>query len=134
MLDRFDLHIEVAPVEFNDISSEKKEESSAEIRKRVSKARDIQNERFRGTQITCNAKITPDMLGRMCPMSDKAKDFIGKAFDRLGLSARAYDRILKVARTIADLNGSENIEKEHISAAIQFRSLDRKYWSGEEQK
>ncbi len=134
MLDRFDLHIEVAPVEFNDISSNKKEESSAEIRKRVSAARDIQNDRFKGTHINCNAKITPDKLNSFCPMEDKAKEFIGKAFDRLGLSARAYDRILKVARTIADLNGSEKIEKEHISAAIQFRSLDRKYWSGEEQK
>lgn len=134
MLDRFDLHIEVAPVEFNDISSNKKEESSAEIRKRVSAARDIQNQRFKGTHINCNAKITPDKLNSFCPMEDKAKEFIGKAFDRLGLSARAYDRILKVARTIADLNGSEKIEKEHISAAIQFRSLDRKYWSGEEQK
>lgn len=134
MLDRFDLHIEVAPVEFNDISSDKKEESSAEIRRRVSAARDIQNERFKGTHINCNAKITPDKLNSFCPMDDNAKAFIGKAFDRLGLSARAYDRILKVARTIADLNGSEKIEKEHISAAIQFRSLDRKYWSGEEQK
>lgn len=134
MLDRFDLHIEVAPVEFNDISSDKKEESSAEIRKRISAARNIQNERFKETQITCNAKIVPDMLNKFCPMDEKAKTFIGKAFDRLGLSARAYDRILKVSRTIADLNGSEKIDKKHISAAIQFRSLDRKYWSGEEQK
>ncbi len=134
MLDRFDLHIEVSPVEFRDISSDKKEESSAEIRKRVSAARNIQNERFKGTSITCNAKITPDRLNFFCPMDDKAKAFIGKAFDRLGLSARAYDRILKVARTIADLDGSEKIEKEHISAAIQFRSLDRKYWGGDEQK
>ncbi len=134
MLDRFDLHIEVAPVEFNDISSDKKAESSAEIRKRVSKARDIQNERFKGSSITCNAKITPDKLNQFCPMDEDAKAFIGKAFDRLGLSARAYDRILKVARTIADLNGNEKIEKQYISAAIQFRSLDRKYWNGEEQK
>lgn len=134
MLDRFDLHIEVAPVEFSDISSDKKEESSEIIRKRVSAARDIQNERFKGTGITCNAKITPDRLNGFCPMDDKARSFIGMAFDRLGLSARAYDRLLKVARTIADLNGREKIEKEHISAAIQFRSLDRKYWNGEEQK
>lgn len=134
MLDRFDLHIEVAPVEFSDISSDKKEESSEIIRKRVSTARDIQNERFKSTGITCNAKITPDRLNGFCPMDDKARNFIGMAFDRLGLSARAYDRLLKVARTIADLNGREKIEKEHISAAIQFRSLDRKYWNGEEQK
>ncbi len=132
MLDRFDLHIEVAPVEFNDLSSDKKEESSAEIRKRVSVARDIQNQRFKNTGISCNAKITPDKLNEYCPMDLDTKKFIGEAFDRLGLSARAYDRILKVARTIADLNGSEKIEKKYISAAIQFRSLDRKYWSGEE--
>lgn len=134
MLDRFDLHIEVSPVEFNDLSSDVKEESSSEIRKRVSAARDIQNRRFKDTPITCNAKITPDKLNQFCPMEQNAKEFIGKAFDKLGLSARAYDKILKIARTIADLKGSEKIEKEHISAAIQFRSLDRKYWGGEEQK
>lgn len=134
LLDRFDLHIEVAPVDFQSISSEEKEESSSEIRKRVSAARDIQNKRFKGTSITCNAKITPELLQQLCPMTDKAKEFIGKAFERLGLSARAYDRILKVSRTIADLNDSEKIEKEHISAAIQFRSLDRKYWNVREQK
>lgn len=131
MLDRFDLHIEVAPVEFNDISSNVKAESSAEIRKRVSMAREIQNSRFKGTTITCNAKITPDKLNDFCPMDNETKKFIGVAFDKLGLSARAYDRILKVARTIADLNNNEKIEKQYISAAIQFRSLDRKYWGGE---
>lgn len=131
MLDRFDLHIELAPVEFKEISSTKKEESSAEIRKRVCAAREIQNERFKGTNITCNANITPDKLNIFCPMDDSAKSFIGMAFDKLGLSARAYDRILKVARTIADLNNSEKIEKEFLSAAIQFRSLDRKYWNND---
>ncbi len=130
LLDRFDLHVEVAPVEFNDLSSDKKEESSAEIRKRIAAARDIQNKRFKGTSITCNAKITPDMLQKFCPMNENAKAFAGNAFDRLGLSARAYDRILKVSRTIADLDGEEIINREHVSAAIQYRSLDRKYWSG----
>ena len=128
LLDRFDLHIEVAPVEYQDLSSDIKEESSADIRKRVTAAREIQLERFKGTGITCNAGITPDKLREYCKMTDDADKFIGEAFDRLGLSARAYDRILKVARTAADLAGSEIIEKQHISAAIQLRSLDRKYW------
>lgn len=131
LLDRFDLHVEVAPVEFSDLSSDKKEETSENIRKRVSAARNIQNERFRQSSITCNAKITPDKLRAFCPMSDTATSFISRAFDRLGLSARAYDRIVKVSRTIADLDGSSVIQKEHIAAAIQFRSLDRKYWNNE---
>ena len=129
LLDRFDLHIEVSPVEYQDLSSDSKEESSADIRKRVTAARNIQNERFSGTGINCNANITPDKLREFCVMSSAADKFVGEAFDRLGLSARAYDRILKVARTIADLGKSEIIEKEHISAAIQLRSLDRKYWN-----
>ncbi len=130
LLDRFDLHIEVAPVEFDDLSAKTKEESSAEIRKRVVAARWLQTERFRGTPITCNALITADKLQGFCPMDDDALLLIKGVFDRLGLSARAYDRILKVARTIADLDGSEVIRKNHIAAAVQYRSLDRKYWAG----
>lgn len=129
LLDRFDLHIEASPVEYQDLSATTKEESSAEIRKRVTAARDIQNKRFAGTGINCNANITPDKLREFCILSETADKFIGSAFDKLGLSARAYDRILKVSRTIADLAGSEIIQKEHIAAAIQFRSLDRKYWN-----
>jgi len=129
LLDRFDLHIEVAPVEFGDLSSKAKEESSADIRKRVISARKIQEERFKGTGITCNALITPDKLQEMCPMDDSAVTLMKNVFDKLGLSARAYDRILKVARTIADIGGSEVIRKQHIAAAAQYRSLDRKYWS-----
>ncbi len=129
LLDRFDLHIEVAPVEFGDLSSKTKEESSAEIRKRVVAARTIQEERFKGTGITCNALITPDKLQEFCPMDDAAETLMKNVFDRLGLSARAYDRILKVARTIADIDGSEVIRKNHVAAAAQFRSLDRKYWT-----
>ena len=130
LLDRFDLHIEVAPVEFEDLSSRAEEETSAEIRKRVMAARGVQEERFRGTGITCNALITPDKLQEFCPMDDSAEVLMKNVFDKLGLSARAYDRILKVARTIADLDGSEVIKKQHIAAASQYRSLDRKYWSG----
>lgn len=131
LLDRFDLHIEVAPVEFEDLSSSAKEESSSEIRKRVIAAREIQKKRFEGSHITCNALITPDKLQELCPMDDGAVTLMKNIFDKLGLSARAYDRILKVARTIADLNGCEVISKQHVAAAAQYRSLDRKYWSEE---
>lgn len=129
MLDRFDIHIEVAPVEFADLSSNSKEESSADIRARVQAARDIQNERFKGTDITCNAGITPDKLHELCPITDEAEQFLGKIFDKLGMSGRAYDKIMKVSRTIADLEASEVIREGHISVAVQYRSLDRKYWT-----
>ena len=129
LLDRFELHIEVAPVEFGDLSSKAKEEASSEIRKRVIAARKLQQERFADTPITCNALITPDKLRQFCPMDEPAEILMKNVFDRLGLSARAYDRILKVARTIADLDNSEIIRKQHIAAAAQFRTLDRKYWA-----
>ncbi|MBQ7186992.1 MAG: YifB family Mg chelatase-like AAA ATPase [Ruminococcus sp.] len=128
LLDRFDIHVEVAPVEFSDLSSKEKEESSAAVRERVQAARDIQTERFRGTGITCNARITSDILREVCPMTDKAEAMLRQVFDRLGLSARAYDRILKVARTCADMEASEMLTEKHIAQAVQFRSLDRKYW------
>lgn len=128
MLDRFDLHIEVAPVEFESISSTVKEESSAVIRERVQRVREIQHKRFKGTGITCNAGITPDIIHEVCPMDNSARDMLKNVFDRLGLSARAYDRILKVSRTIADMEGRELISKTDIAEAVQYRSLDRKYW------
>ena len=112
-----------------DLSARGGEESSADIRSRVMAAREIQNQRFKGTPITCNALITPDKLQEFCPMDDAAETLMKNVFDRLGLSARAYDRILKVARTIADIDGSEVIRKNHVAAAAQFRSLDRKYWT-----
>ena len=128
LLDRFDLHIEAAPVSFDDLGSTVKEESSAEIRKRVVAARAIQNERFQGTAITCNARITPDKLAQFCPMTDKARARLKAVFEKLGLSARAYDRLLKVARTAADLHGVEVIGEAQIMEAVQYRTLDRKYW------
>ena len=128
MLDRFDLHIEVAPVEFDDISSTRKEESSERIRERVIKAREIQLERYKGTAITCNARITSDIIRDVCVMTDGAVEMIKSVFEKLGLSARAYDRILKVARTVADMDNSEVIDRKHIAQAVQYRSLDRKYW------
>lgn len=130
LLDRFDIHVEVPPVEFEHIVSAEKEESSAVIRERVQTAREIQNERFKGTGIPCNAAITPELLPEVCRMTDKATETLKNVFEKMGLSARAYDRILKVARTIADMSGSEMIDKAHISQAVQFRSLDRKYWNG----
>ena len=88
----------------------------------------IQVERYRGTGITCNARLTPALLRKFCIMTDEASEYLSQSFDKLGLSARAYDRILKVARTVADLSGHKNIEKSDILSAIRFRSLDRKYW------
>lgn len=128
MLDRIDLQVEVPPVEYAALSSNGKEETSAQIKERVNKARKIQQERYKDTEISCNAKLTSALIKKYCVLTDDASKYLALSFDRLGLSARAYDRILKVARTIADLNGKEIIEKEHIFSAISFRSLDRKYW------
>ena len=128
MLDRLDIHVEVPPIDFDSLKSKNAEESSASIRERVNKARRLQEERYRGTGITCNARLTPSMLEKYCTLSPEAEKALRAAFERMGLSARAYDRLLKVARTIADLGGSERIETPHIMQAIQFRSLDRKYW------
>lgn len=129
MLDRFDLHIEVASVKYEELSSSHKGESSEQIRQRVDKARQIQIERYKGTDIYCNAQLTPALMERHCTLNDEAKSLLSGAFDALGLSARAHSRILKVARTIADLSGSENIETIHLAEAIQYRSLDKKFWS-----
>lgn len=129
VLDRIDIQIEVSPVEFDDLSERKPQEPSAAIAERVQRARDIQAERFRGTGIKSNSRISSDIIADVCRMAPSAAEMLKLAFDKLGLSARAYDRILKVARTCADLDGTADIEKRHISQAISFRSLDRKYWS-----
>ena len=129
LLDRLDLHVEVPPVEFEALSSAESSETSAEIKKRVDRVRGIQNERFKGTEVTCNARITPAMINDVCRLDDKAKVVIKNSFERLGLSARAYGKLLKVARTIADMADAEVINQNHLFEAIQYRSLDRKYWS-----
>lgn len=131
VLDRIDIQIEVKPVDYKDLSNRKPQESSAEISGRIQKARDIQAKRYKGTNIRANSRITADIIGEVCVMSPDAENMLERAFETLGLSARAYDRILKVARTCADLDGSERIEKTHISQAISFRTLDRKYWDNE---
>ncbi|MDO4730826.1 MAG: YifB family Mg chelatase-like AAA ATPase [Clostridia bacterium] len=128
LLDRLDLHIEVPPVNFDELSSSAQGESSETIKKRVNAAREIQNNRFKNTAIISNSRISSALLQKVCTMSPEAQRLLKIAFDKMGLSARAYDRILKVARTIADLDNSHNINSAHISEAIQYRSLDRKYW------
>ena len=129
LLDRIDIHIEVPPVDFEDLSADRKAEPSSEIRQRVNEAREIQQKRFKNTGISCNASITPDLLPEICKMTDGAKAILERAFERLGLSGRAYDRILKVARTSADLEHKDIIDKNNIMEAVQYRSLDRKYWN-----
>lgn len=128
MLDRLDLHIEVPPVDFDSLAKEEKTETSAQIRERINAARKLQQERYEGTGITCNARLTSKMLKQFCPLTESASTVLKGAFERLNMSARAYDRILKVARTIADIDGAEIIDSPHILQAIQLRSLDRKYW------
>lgn len=128
LLDRLDIHVEVPPVDFNDLSTNETYESSKTIKNRVNAARLIQNERFKNTNIICNARISPALIKKTCVMSNDASSLLKVAFDKMALSARAYNRILKVARTIADLDCSAIIKSSHIAEAIQYRSLDRKYW------
>ncbi len=131
LLDRLDIHIEVPPVEYEQLVSNKKEESSKDVKARVDAARALQSKRFEGTKITCNAVISADKLQEFAKISSAAKDLLQRAFENLGLSARAYDRVVKVARTIADLANSDTIEAEHAAEAVQYRTLDRKYWTKE---
>ena len=128
LLDRIDLHVEVAPLEFSSLTGESHEESSAQVRARVEAARKIQHERFSGTSITCNARIPAGSLGTYCPTTEQAQQFLRRAFDSMGMSARAYDRILKVSRTIADLAHQQVIDKPQIAEALAYRTLDQKYW------
>ncbi|MFC4635648.1 YifB family Mg chelatase-like AAA ATPase [Dokdonia ponticola] len=131
LLDRIDIHIEVTPVPFEKLSSEQKAESSVEIRKRVTAARELQVVRFRESEATnYNAQMNVKQIRTYCALDDASKQLLKTAMERLNLSARAYDRILKVARTIADLAGSETVTGMHISEAIQYRSLDRDGWLG----
>ena len=127
LLDRLDIHIEVPQVDFQKLSAEEKGESSAEIKKRVNSARAIQLERYKGTNIYSNAKMGDKELQEYCHLDEKCVALIERAFKVLNLSARGYTRILKVARTIADLDGCVDIEASHIQEAIQYRSMDKKF-------
>ncbi len=128
LLDRIDIHIDVPAVQYDMLQDDEKAESSADIRARVQKAREIQSVRFKDERIFSNSQMTPSMIRKYCVITDDAKEILKTAFESLGLSARAHDRILKVARTIADLEGREKIDFNHIAEAIGYRSLDRKYW------
>jgi len=131
LLDRIDIHIEVTPVPFEKLSEERKGESSVEIRKRVTAAREIQSERFTDFKnVHYNAQMSVKQIREFCKLSEESLSLLKTAMDKLNLSARAYDRILKVARTIADLANSKSISPDHIAEAIQYRSLDREGWLG----
>lgn len=131
LLDRIDLHVEVTPVSFDQMTGGRKTESSDEIRERVIKARERQSERFKEQEeVHCNAMMGSQQVKEVCQINTAGKTLLKTAMDRLGLSARAYDRILKVSRTIADLSDSDNIQIEHLAEAIQYRSLDREGWAG----
>ncbi len=128
LLDRIDLHIEVTPVPLAEMISERQEESSEAVRERVIRARKIQSERFRGLGIHTNSMMNSKMLRDFCPLDERSRALLERAMAQLNLSARAHDRIIKVARTIADLAGEENINVTHISEAITYRTLDRESW------
>jgi magnesium chelatase family protein len=129
LLDRIDLHVEVTPVSFRELSKMRKSEKSVDVRKRVIAARKIQEERFKDSAgIYANAQMSSKQLRKYCEIDEQGGELLRNAMEKLGLSARAYDRILKVARTIADLEASEMITNEHLSEAIQYRSLDRDSW------
>ncbi len=128
LLDRIDIQIEVTPVKYQKLDSSEKIESSIEIKKRVDLARKIQQKRYEKDAIYTNSQLSPKLIEQYCKLNNESKKILELAFHRLGLSARAYGRILKVARTIADLEQKENIGTEHVAEAIQYRSLDKKYW------
>ncbi len=129
LLDRIDICIEVSPVKYSKLDSSEKIETSQEIKRRVDKARKIQLERYKESKILSNSELTPRLIDKYCKLDERGKKILEDAFNKLKLSARAYGRILKVARTIADLDESKNIEVKHIAEAIQYRTIDRKYWS-----
>ncbi len=131
LLDRIDLHVEVTPVSFTELSSKEKGDSSNDIRKRVIESRDIQEKRYiEDEMVHSNAQMSSKQLQKFCNLDKESREMLKMAMEKLNLSARAYDRILKVSRTIADLSNSENIESQHIAEAIQYRSLDREGWAG----
>lgn len=128
LLDRIDIHIEVDQIPYDQLKQKQKVQTSEEIRNRVNQARKIQIERYQEYHIFSNSELTTQLIEKFCKLDTKSKQILEKAFTKLRLSARAYHRILKVARTIADLEASKEIQEKHVTEAIQYRSLDRKYW------
>ena len=128
LLDRIDIQVEVTSVKYQNLLSDTPCETSEQIRKRVNYTRKIQIDRYKKDNIHSNSELTPKLIEKYCRLDQKGKNLLKNAFQRLNLSARAYTRVLKVARTIADLDQKENIEVGHVAEAIQYRNLDRKYW------
>ena len=135
-MDRIDLHVEVTPVNYEELANDVPKEGSAEIRNRVVEAREVQSRRFKAdtsrasvSNIHSNSEMSSKQIRKYCQLDAQSAELLKKAMNNLGFSARAYDRILKVSRTIADLDNSENIESRHIAEAIQYRSLDRENWA-----
>jgi magnesium chelatase family protein len=128
LLDRIDLHIQVPAVKYKELAQDEKSEDSAVIRERILAARRIQCKRLESLGIYCNAQMTPRTLRRFCKLDSESEKQMENAITRLGLSARACDRILRVSRTMADLEGGEKILARHVAEAIQYRTLDRTYW------
>jgi magnesium chelatase family protein len=128
LLDRMDLHVEVPRIKYEELKDQTVTENSATIRDRVTQAREIQSYRFAGKKITLNSQMTPSNVKTYCRLDNESEHLLKTAFNKFNMSARAYDRILKVARTIADLEKSDHITLQHVAEAIQYRSLDRKYW------
>ena len=128
-MDRIDIHVEVPAMELKDLTGTSLEEASASIRERVTRARFIQLKRFSDqSKVTCNARMTPRLLRKYCALDPESMELLKEAVTNLSLSARAYDRILKVARTIADLVGTPKIQVDHLAEAVQYRALDRSLW------
>lgn len=128
-LDRIDLCVEAAAVSYEDLTSERKSENSAQIRKRICRVRKVQKERYRETGITVNAMLDEKGLKRYCALENDARALMEQAFSVMGLTARGYHRILKTARTIADLEGEEQIRENHLKEALGYRMVDKKYWT-----
>ena len=129
MFDRIDIHVEVIPVPFRELNNAHPSEKSENVRSRVIEARQIQEKRFKGIPgVYCNAQMSVKMLRKVCRLDDACNILLKNAMEKLGLSARAFDRILKVSRTIADIDKQPDIKAEHLAEAIQYRSLDRDNW------
>lgn len=130
LLDRIDIHIEVVPVPFSKLSEENHAENSEKVRNRVSQARNVQDDRFtENNSVYCNAQMSSALLRKHCVLDNESSSLLKNAMEKLGLSARAYDRILRVSRTIADMEGEDKIQSQHVAEAIQYRSLDRENWA-----
>ncbi|MDU1583436.1 MAG: magnesium chelatase, partial [Peptoniphilus harei] len=128
LLDRIDIHLEVPEVNYKEISSERSGESSEVIRERVKNVREIQKDRFKDEIFKYNSEIPEKKLKKYCHLDDNSEKILELAFKKYGMSARTYNKILKIARTIADMDGCENIKEDHVLEAIQYRTMDKKFW------